>query len=98
MRRKISLLKLIRKYCLDCSGSIYELRRCDGLLFDTKGARRCPLHRFRFGIFDKPITNTYLRRMMKANCLFCSHNSRKEMILCKNKNCIIYKYFRKKIN
>jgi len=40
------ILRQIRLHCLDCVGTVHEVRKCNGNLLD---GTKCWLHRYRFG-------------------------------------------------
>lgn len=80
--KRLSPMKSIRKYCLDCCvGSSKEVRFCV--------IPACPLFPFRFGKRVKRISPL---KMIRKNCLDCGEGTPFDVKNCEITDCYLYQY------
>jgi len=84
MYNKLSPLKSIRAFCLECcAGQRIEVRKCP--------AQNCPLHSLRFGRRPKRYSISVLKSI-RQKCLDCSGFVLKEVRKCTFVHCPLYPF------
>lgn len=81
--------KAIRKRCLDCAGSLVEVKDCELI--------NCPLYKFRLAKIKKDIktenrVEKLRNRAIKKYCIECSGGSKKNCELCEQTDCTLYPF------
>lgn len=82
---KLTPLKTILKYCIDCSGfELKEVRQCP---FDEKQQEECPLYDLRMGKGSRAC----LKRI-RSYCMWCCCGQKNEVRLCPSVKCQLWVY------
>jgi hypothetical protein len=72
--RRLGALESIRKFCVSCMGGSYALvAEC--------GQAACPLHVYRFGCQDDPLTKPPVRAI-RLQCLHCCCGDKAQIRAC----------------
>ena len=81
--KRLTPLKAIRAYCLECTQSAKEVRICDPFILNhyKEDSWECSLYHFRFGKRGKKAKKTTCKAI-RENCLYCCVGSHKEIQLC----------------
>ena len=74
----------IHKKCVECVGSVYEIKNCGGdkLLDGTT----CHFYKFR-NETGRPSV-----KVIRKFCMHCMSNSPRAVLNCNSKNCIVWQY------
>jgi len=78
---KLSPLKAIRKFCVDCSNSSYEVKLCP--------ANDCPLWPLRSG---KGIKGVSPLKIIRRKCYDCGEGTAFDIKNCQFSDCSLYHY------
>ena len=74
----------IRKFCLQCVGSPYEVKTCGGDKLLTGGV--CNFYKYRMGKGRPSV------KIIRQECLFCMGGSRKLVAECGLHNCPLHPF------
>lgn len=80
--------KAIRKVCVECVGSIYEVRHCGGDKMLGQGDKngQCWLYPYRLGSGRPSV------RRIRKHCLECMAGSYKLVAKCRSYNCHLHQF------
>ena len=73
----------IRKFCVDCVGSVYQTEDCSGGFCYASG-KPCNFYKFRQGRGRPSV------KIIRRECLFCMGNSSALVRECSNEKCALY--------
>jgi len=72
----------IRKHCVECVGSPYEIENCRGdFLYATE--KECPFYKFRMGKGRPSV------KLIRKYCLFCMGGSYQTVNQCNSNTCLL---------
>jgi len=72
----------IRKHCVECVGSPYEIKKCQGdFLYATE--KPCPFYKFRKGKGRPSV------KLIRKYCLFCMGGSYQIVNQCNSSICVL---------
>ena len=72
----------IRKHCVECVGSPYEIENCRGdFLYATE--KKCPFYRYRMGKGRPSV------KLIRKYCMFCMSGSYQAINQCNSEICVL---------